>query len=303
MATSQERRWWTEEEDRILRQEAEIQQCAKRWRHALDPDVNHSPWTEGEDRKLIEAVKKDGHNWSKICSTVFPDRSTTDIKNRYVILNRRQRGLSQDRTSPFTTDNATDNDNSSELDCSEEPDPQPRQQDSDPDDTHLHETLANDMIMTPDLPPISSQSEGNDTNLTSSVEFLTAASSLDGNNNNNHNHNPNNNNHHHHQESTMFWAPSLLATTTAETIDKNALVSEEMDPNAVTGGTGTYPMADDDASILPPNSELADTTTSSLSTSTLILEEVQPDTVNLVLNTLLTNNTRFRMRLYNPGPV
>lgn len=30
----------------------------------------------------MEAIKKDGRNWSKISSAAFPDRSTTDIKNR-----------------------------------------------------------------------------------------------------------------------------------------------------------------------------------------------------------------------------
>lgn len=142
------------------------------------------------------------------------------------------------------------------------------------------------MILTPpDLPPISTQLEGTDTNFSSSVDLLTVSSSSNNNDHNNDLPSP----------TAMLWDPVL-----AETLDKNPLVHDEMDPNAIT--SGIYPMTDDDSSILPTTSSSATTTssTSSLST-TLILEEVQLDTVNLVLNTLITNNTRFRMRLCKAG--
>ncbi|KAL4803389.1 Homeodomain-like protein [Aspergillus unguis] len=65
-------------------------QCAKRWHHSLDPNVKRSPWTAEEDCALIEGVQRIGHDWKKIGSELFPRRSTTDIKNRHVILSRRQ---------------------------------------------------------------------------------------------------------------------------------------------------------------------------------------------------------------------
>ncbi|KAL4963711.1 uncharacterized protein BDV14DRAFT_201680 [Aspergillus stella-maris] len=73
-------------------------QCAKRWHHSLDPNVKRGPWTTDEDRSLIEAVQRVGRDWKEIGRELFPSRSTTDIKNRYVILSRRQ------RLSPAATD-------------------------------------------------------------------------------------------------------------------------------------------------------------------------------------------------------
>lgn len=58
------------------------EECAKRWRHALDPNIDHSEWTEDEDKRLVNAVKQFGHNWRSISNKEFPSRSTTDIKNR-----------------------------------------------------------------------------------------------------------------------------------------------------------------------------------------------------------------------------
>ncbi|KAL4880301.1 hypothetical protein BJY04DRAFT_219297 [Aspergillus karnatakaensis] len=98
---------WTGAEDRLLRKAVGIfnfqwtkvaemvgsrhpDQCAKRWRHSLDPNVNRSPWTEEEDHALVKAVQRFGRDWKQIGRELFPCRSTTDIKNRYVILSRRQ---------------------------------------------------------------------------------------------------------------------------------------------------------------------------------------------------------------------
>ena len=65
------------ETDKLMREE-----CAKRWRHSLDPNIDHSEWTDDEDRRLVNAVKQFGHNWRTICTKEFPSRSTTDLKNR-----------------------------------------------------------------------------------------------------------------------------------------------------------------------------------------------------------------------------
>ncbi|KAL8919932.1 MAG: hypothetical protein Q9172_004725 [Xanthocarpia lactea] len=78
---SQERRWWTEEEDNILRQEGELQQtqgglknwnaiaaklpgrtnkdCRKRW-HKTEPNIRKGAWTAAEHIRLQEAVESFG---------------------------------------------------------------------------------------------------------------------------------------------------------------------------------------------------------------------------------------------------
>ncbi|KAI9375906.1 hypothetical protein BJX61DRAFT_539361 [Aspergillus egyptiacus] len=65
-------------------------QCAKRWRYSLDPNVKRSPWTPDEDEALVGAVQRIGRDWKEIGRQLFATRSTTDIKNRYVILSRRR---------------------------------------------------------------------------------------------------------------------------------------------------------------------------------------------------------------------
>jgi hypothetical protein len=57
-------------------------QCAKRWHHSLDPNVDHSEWKQEEDDRLLNAVNIYGRNWKIIGEKEFPGRSTTDIKNR-----------------------------------------------------------------------------------------------------------------------------------------------------------------------------------------------------------------------------
>ena len=42
-------------------------QCLHRWQKVLNPEMIKGPWTEEEDRTLIENVKKYGAaNWSQI---------------------------------------------------------------------------------------------------------------------------------------------------------------------------------------------------------------------------------------------
>lgn len=63
-------------------------QCAKRWQHFLDPDLDRSEWTPEEDNILIAEVEKRGRNWAKIVDAVLHRRSANDAKNRYTILQR-----------------------------------------------------------------------------------------------------------------------------------------------------------------------------------------------------------------------
>jgi hypothetical protein len=57
-------------------------ECAKRWQHSLDPNVDHSKWEQGDDELLLQSFNKNGRNWKAIREESFKNRSTTDIKNR-----------------------------------------------------------------------------------------------------------------------------------------------------------------------------------------------------------------------------
>ena len=70
-------------------------QCRERYRHYLSPNISHRPWTEEEDKMLLRMVNEVGSKWVKI-SKFFENRSDISIKNRWVVLMRRNAGLTSD---------------------------------------------------------------------------------------------------------------------------------------------------------------------------------------------------------------
>lgn len=62
-------------------------QCRERWNNYLNPNLRNDPWTEEEDRLLLEKSAIYGTHWNKI-SKSFRCRSDNSIRNRYQLLMR-----------------------------------------------------------------------------------------------------------------------------------------------------------------------------------------------------------------------
>nr|CAG4709127.1 unnamed protein product [Naegleria fowleri] len=93
---------WSEEDDRILRMYAEKeyswkeiatlflhdkftpQQLHQRWKRVLNDNINREPWTEEEDRAIIEYVKKNGCSWSKLRTLLGTRRTDTMVRQRWL---------------------------------------------------------------------------------------------------------------------------------------------------------------------------------------------------------------------------
>ncbi|DAA73191.1 TPA_exp: Uncharacterized protein A8136_5116 [Trichophyton benhamiae CBS 112371] len=80
---------WTEVAQVVGTRHAD--QCAKRWLHFLNPNLNHGEWSEQEDERLLAAVERGGRNWRKIVDEILQGRSATDAKNRHAILQRNRK--------------------------------------------------------------------------------------------------------------------------------------------------------------------------------------------------------------------
>ncbi|KAI9506462.1 Homeodomain-like protein, partial [Coemansia spiralis] len=90
---------WTADEDELLRERVAqfpsqwsrvaegIQgrtddQCAKRWRESLDPEIERGKWKPEEDRLLLEKFGEFGTQWQKI-ATFFHGRPGLHCRNRW----------------------------------------------------------------------------------------------------------------------------------------------------------------------------------------------------------------------------
>lgn len=62
-------------------------QVRERWENYLSPDVNNGPWSEEEDKILLQKYAEVGSKWSFI-SRYLPRRTNTSCKNRWIQIER-----------------------------------------------------------------------------------------------------------------------------------------------------------------------------------------------------------------------
>jgi len=81
-------------------------QCRERWVNHLDPRLKKTPWTEEEDRILMEKQTDLGNKWRDIAE-FLPGRSENSVKNRWNSAKRKRRrsefGQSNEETSEAPT--------------------------------------------------------------------------------------------------------------------------------------------------------------------------------------------------------
>ena len=63
-------------------------QCRERYKHYLSPNILNAKWTDDEDKLLLEKYKIYGPKWA-IISKYFKMRTDINIKNRWIVLMRR----------------------------------------------------------------------------------------------------------------------------------------------------------------------------------------------------------------------
>lgn len=70
-------------------QDRSPRQVRERWQHYLSPTLNRSEWTREEDALLLQKYQEFGAKWKKM--ERYFCRSDISIKNRFLLLSRRER--------------------------------------------------------------------------------------------------------------------------------------------------------------------------------------------------------------------
>ena len=65
-------------------------QCKDRWTNYLSPNLDFSPQTEEDDKKLVELYGQYGSKWAKLAS-FFQSRTSINVKNRWFVLHHHQK--------------------------------------------------------------------------------------------------------------------------------------------------------------------------------------------------------------------
>jgi hypothetical protein len=77
-------------------------QCRDRWLSYLAPDVINGPWTAEEEQLLVRKYKQFGASWKRI-ATYFKGRTDINVKNRWLLMQRRTYRESTSTTRPGST--------------------------------------------------------------------------------------------------------------------------------------------------------------------------------------------------------
>jgi hypothetical protein len=71
-------------------------QCRERWTNYVNPELRRGEWTEAEDRLLEEKRAEFGSKWN-IISGFFDRRSDVSVRNRWQVIEMRNRNVDNPR--------------------------------------------------------------------------------------------------------------------------------------------------------------------------------------------------------------
>eukprot|EP01080_Neovahlkampfia_damariscottae_P006114 gene6114-10121_t len=76
-------------------------QCRERWLNHLDPSINKEPFSEEEERILIDAQRRLGNKWKEMTS-LFNGRTDNQLKNQFKLIRSHQKTGKRKKERPLT---------------------------------------------------------------------------------------------------------------------------------------------------------------------------------------------------------
>lgn len=124
---TREKKLWVESEDQMLIAQVEAfkrrygarynwteianhmpgrtrEQCRKRWKYKLDPQMTREQWTAKDDETLLKLQATFGNRWAKI-GMLMNSRSDVEVKNHFFVLQRKNRVQDLFRTTTYSVPN------------------------------------------------------------------------------------------------------------------------------------------------------------------------------------------------------